>query len=193
MTDVEICNLALGSLGTAGISAFDDDSDQARACAAFYGPVRDAVMEDALWSFAKGQFVLSPDATAPLFGWTYRFLVPSDVAKVHRVSDTTQDDDSNIAWERQGQYILADVTPIYVTAVKKLTDPTYFSAAFCLALAARLGSELAVPLTENRALQTDLWTLYRNKITDAQGLDKSQGSNHGVIKRLSDDSLKWRR
>ena len=193
MDAIQVCNLALGALGTAGITSFEDDSDQARACAAFYAPMRDAVLEDALWSFAKEQYVLAPSVPAPLFGWAYKFLVPAEVVKVHRVSDTPEDDDSGIEWERQGGFILADVSTIYMTAVRRAEDSSLYSAAFCAALAARLASELAIPLTENRALQADLWQLYRQKVADAQGLDKSQGSNRGVVKRVPDNSLKWRR
>lgn len=178
MTDIEICNVALGALGTAGVSSFDDDSDQARACKTFYTTVRDAVLEDVIWSFAKKQYRLTPDATAPTFGWLYSFEIPSEVARVHRVDDGAGD--YRMSWEIIGRFICADEPVIYVTAVKKEDDSSLYSSAFCLALAARLASELCIPLTQNRTLQADLWQLYQQKIKDAAGSDGSQGKSERV-------------
>ena len=194
MTDIEICNLALGHLASAGIASFEDDSDQARACASFYGPMRDAVLEDAIWSFAKAQYALAPRPAAPAFAWAYQFDVPSTVAKVWRVSSTPETDDDGTPWEMQGGVLLADVSPLYVTVTVNVTDTSLFSAAFCVALAARIAAELCIPLTENRALHGDLWQIYQRKITDAQGVDKSQGSQRGVRSPTVDmNALKWRR
>ena len=184
MTDIEICNMALGQLGTAGIASLDDDSDEARACKTFYGPVRDAVLSDAAWSFALGLRVLNPDADAPIFKWAYKFTVPSDVARVHRADDGTGE--YRMQWEVLDNAVHADSTPVYVEVVRKVTDTSKYSPAFCMALATRLAAELCIPLTENRALHGDLWALYEKKIKAATRTDGSQGKSE----RIRSDYLK---
>jgi hypothetical protein len=177
MTDIEICGLAMGMLGTAAPTSFDDDSDEARACKAAYAPARDAVLGDpkTTWTFALQQLVLNaPDVTAPLFDYPYRYLLPGDVLRAHRADDGSGA--YRAQWEVQGRYILMDSPQVYLTAVMKVEDTSLFPASFCLAVATRLAAELAVALTENRQLQTDLWNLYAQKVKDAAAADGRQGT-----------------
>lgn len=178
MTDIEICSAALAALGTKGISSFDDDSAEARACKAYYSLVRDKVLEERVWSFARKQYVLSPDATAPTFGYTKRFLVPSEVVRVHRVDDGSGE--YRMPWEMQGRYILADEATIYVTAVRKEVDTSLYSPGFTMCVALRLAVALAVPLKENRQLKADLWDEYTHELKEAAGVDGTQGKSEAV-------------
>ena len=47
----DIVNFALGFLGEGPINSLEDDSDKARTMSAFYFIARDAVLEDANWTF----------------------------------------------------------------------------------------------------------------------------------------------
>lgn len=173
MTEIEICSAALNALGTNGIISFEEDTDEARACKAFYPIIRDKVLEDRVWSFAKRQYVLTPHVDAPAFGWTRKFEVPSEVVRVHRVDDGSGE--YRMGWELQGRFILADESPIYVTGVRRETDCSLYSPSFALALTLRLAVALSVPLTENRQLKADLWQEYQHEIKEASGLDGAQG------------------
>lgn len=183
MTDIEICNLALGLVGKASIATLDDESPAARLCKALYAPLRDAVLEDAIWTFAKKQYVLDPLATAPLFGYTYAFEVPGEVVRVFRCDDGTGD--YRIGWEKLGRQIISDAAPLYMSAVAKVEDVSLYSANFCIAVATRLAFKAAVPLTENRQLKADLWQEYQTELKNAAGTDGSQGKNE----RIRSDSL----
>lgn len=178
MTEVEICSAALAALGTTGIASLDDDSTEARACKAYYALVRDKVLEDRIWSFAKKQYVLTPDATAPLFGFTKRFLVPSEVVRVHRVDEGSGE--YRMQWDLQGRYILTDESTIYVTAVRKEDDTSLYSPGFTMCVALRLAVALAVPLKENRQLKADLWDEYKFELGEAAGVDGAQGKSEKV-------------
>lgn len=184
MTDIEICNLALGALGTAGIASFDDDSDEARACKQYYAPVRDAVLEDAVWSFATTQRVFNADPDVPLFDWAYKATIPSEVVRVHRADDGTGE--YRMKWKMMEGALYSESSPVYATVILKVEDTSKFSPAFCLALSTRLAAELCIPLTENRALHGDLWSLYQKKIKDAARSDGSQGTSE----RIRSDYLK---
>ncbi len=171
---VSICNLALGWLGAKLIASLDDESTEARLCKANWDLVRDAVFEAKAWTFATKRFVLAPDAVAPEWGWAKSFPLPASVVRVLRCDDASGD--GRLSWAREGAAIVADeVEALYLVAIVRVEDPALWSPAFANAVATRLAAELAVPLSENRSLQADLWTLYRQKVGEAGTLDGMQG------------------
>lgn len=178
MTEIEICTAALNALGTEGIITLEDDTDEARACKAFYAVVRDKVLEERIWSFAKRQYALAPAAAAPLFGWTKKFEVPGEVVRVHRVDDGSGE--YRALWDLQGRFILADMDMAFVTAVAREEDASLYSPGFSLAVALRLAAVLSVPLKENRQLKADLLAEYRFELKEAAGVDGSQGKSERV-------------
>ena len=178
MTEVEICSAALNALGAKGIASLEDDSNEARACNTYYALIRDRVLEDRIWSFAKTQYVLLPDAAAPAFGFTKRFLVPSEVVRVHRADDGSGE--YRMPWDLLGEYIHADESKVYVTAVRREVDTSLYSPAFSLCVALRLATVLAVPIKENRQLKMDLWEEYKFELKEASGLDGSQGKSEAT-------------
>lgn len=178
MTDTEIASAALNALATEGITSFEDDSDEARAVQSFYPMVRDLVLGERVWSFAKKQFILDPHADAPLFGWLKKFELPAEVIRVHRVDDGSGA--YTMPWELQGRFILANVDRVYVTAVRREEDTSLYSPGFSLSLALRLAAVLAVPMKENRQLKADIWEEYKFELKEAAGVDGTQGKAESV-------------
>jgi hypothetical protein len=178
VTEIEICTAALNALGTEGITTFEDDTNEARACNAFYAIVRDKVLEERVWSFAKRQYSLAPDAVAPIFGWSKRFAIPGEVVRVHRVDDGSGE--YRALWDLQGRFILADMDMAFVTAVVRETDTTLYSPGFSLAVALRLAAVLSVPLKENRQLKADLLAEYKYELKEAAGADGAQGKSERI-------------
>jgi hypothetical protein len=171
---VSICNLALGWIAGNLIVSLDDESTEARLCKANFDLVRDAVLEARAWTFATKRFVLAPSAEEPAFGWTRQFPLPPEVVRVLRCDDAGGS--GRLPWAREGTAILADdVDVLHVTAIVRVEDAALWSPAFGNAVAARLAAELAVPLSENRSLQADLWSLYERKLKQAGTLDGMQG------------------
>ncbi len=186
MTDIEICNLALGLLGKAAITALTDATPQGVLCNALYPGVRDAVLEDRAWTFAKQQYKLQPEAAAPLFDYDNKFALPGDVVRVVKVRDFTDDNPlhhggRDVRWEKYGRFIYADAQQsIFISAVSKVADTSLYSPNFCIALATRMAFKMAVPLTENRQLKADLWAEYQTEIRDASGADGAQGRSEVI-------------
>lgn len=106
MSEVTICNLALGHLGdTANIASLTERSVQAQLCARFYPIARDALLEMSTWGFAtrrvKLALVANPtlaiaqgvDATADMGTWRYAYALPSDVINAIAVISAEAPDD----------------------------------------------------------------------------------------------------
>ena len=180
LSEVAICNLALSWLGANLITSFDDNSTESKLCDANYEPLRDAVLEAYQWSFATrraryGAIVPEEDDD----GYELlRFAIPPDVLRILKVS---QDEDfvepTSMEWQVELGHILASENPIFSMELIRVTETTQFSPAFTQALAARIASDLAAPITESVKKQETMYALYLTKLEEAKTLDSMQGKS----------------
>jgi hypothetical protein len=202
MEPLEIANLGLGWLGRSPIASFDEASKVAERVKGAFDGLRDAVLEDRDWSFAMSRRLLPRHPLPPAFGYTSRYEVPEDLLRVVNIEDPSAAEVDGFAasiypvvgglrWELEGGFILADtsVAELRVRGVERVEASARWSPGFCQALAARLAADLCVPLTENRSLQADMWTLYEKKLNGAAANDGRQGRSQ----RLTASTLKARR
>lgn len=103
-TAVSICSNALLALGAQPINDFGEDLDRARLAANLYPQVRDYLLRSHPWNCAVSRVVLSPDATAPAYGFAYQFPLPSDWLRTLQVGEDGEEDDYRI----EGRMILCD-------------------------------------------------------------------------------------
>jgi hypothetical protein len=184
MTIVEICNMALGFLGEDAVTTLADATKRAQLANANYAAVRDAILEERDWQFASTWTAIAADATAPTDpAYAARLAKPAGTLSVRQVVDSGG---SPIEWRLAGAYVdieaVAEVTLGGVTvdgalmrATASVSDTSLWPNNFSLAFAHRLAAVLAVPLSENRQLQTDQWQLYERALDKAASADSMQG------------------
>lgn len=199
---VEICNLAIGWLGGDLIISLDDPSVEAKLCKANYELLRDAVIEEREWTFAVSRLEPAALLNEPLYGFDKAFQIPPEVIRVLQVSragevidgaliegsflsatrgGTGTGRETRIEWDREGDKILANNSArIFARVLIRIEDTTKFPPAFSQALAARLAMELAIPITNSRALQSDMASLYAEKMRLAAASDGLQGRSQRV-------------
>lgn len=83
---LEIANMALTLCGAARIMDLADNQKPAKAISAVYAIVRDASLAVANWRFAMTRFNPAV-STAPLFGWTYAYVIPEEILRLVEVRD----------------------------------------------------------------------------------------------------------
>jgi hypothetical protein len=189
MTEVAICNQALGWLGGNSISSLGDSSNEAQLCNANYANLRDAVLEDAAWSFAIKRARIAKLSAAPEYGFASQFVLPKDTIRVLNVQDGGYDTDPDVpGWQREGNTIVCDRDAIYIKYIARISDTTMFTSGFKQALAARIAADLSIPLTQSRQMQSDMWSLYRAKLGDASTTDSLQGRSRRIRSRWVDQS-----
>lgn len=183
---VDICNKALGWLGSDRITSLDDPSVGAKLCKDNYAGLRDAVLEESDWSFAIKRVVLAPSAILPTFGYGNKMLLPADCLRVITCSDSANlDDENDLQWETEDGHVMCDVNILYVKYVSSVTDESKFSPTFVEALASRIAADLAIPLSKSRELMSDMWALYGRKVKASSSSNGMQGKN----KRIKSDSF----
>src|SRR5512146_1689119 len=100
LTDIQICNMALGHIGvTKFIAALTDRSNEANVCNLYYEQARDFVLEDLPWPFATRYISLGlvTDFTALTIphDWSYAYRYPSDCVFARRLVTTIGRTDPN--------------------------------------------------------------------------------------------------
>ena len=186
VSEVTICNQALNWLGQDRISSLDDNTTAAKLCRANYQFIRDAVMETRMWTFATTR-AISETTDIDDWGTSYVHSVPLNWLGVYRayVSAPRSITEGVVdqSYRKEGRNILSSRAKLYLWGIQKVTDTQAFSPLFTQALAARLAADFAIPLTENRLLQADMWALYEAKLAEAAVRDGQQGGNDYVTQR----------
>ena len=166
VSDIQICNQALLRLGVQRISAFSDNNPIAAACNVVYADCRDQLLREHPWNFATTRVKLSPEASTPLFGWTYQFILPSDCLKVLLVNDNLN------PYKIEGNKILTDAKTVNLVYIKQETDTTKYDPSFQEALSLKIATNLAFALGRlDSGLITNLNNLYTQQLMIAKNLD----------------------
>ena len=86
---VQICTFALDHLKQKPITALTGDNLPlaASTCARHYDQARRAVLESHPWNFAIKRKQLTPDATAPVFGYSFAYNLPPDFIRLLTLGD----------------------------------------------------------------------------------------------------------
>lgn len=178
---VDICNQALYLLGANAITALDDNTKVANLCNLLWPEVRDAVLSDHPWNCCIIRDELSRDTTDPEYEYSYRYALPTDPYCLRVIStdmDDYVDSDGQAAypWEIEGRYLLIDTTTVKIKYISRVTDVTKYPPKLVTALAAKLASELAFPITKNMNLQNQMENLYQRKLQEAKIIDAQEGT-----------------
>lgn len=174
-SEVDIANMALGYLGANRIISLDESPE----CETNYASVRDACLEDRNWSFALKRTRLgSPSTTKPAYGFTYQYLLPTDLIRLISVNDNEYD------WVKEGRYVLTNQVGLNISYVYRVEDVRQMSSGFVMAFAARLASVIAIPLTNSKSSADKYMQMYDFFLAKASGNDGRQGLNQKVRRNV---------
>jgi len=187
-SEISVCNVALGYCGASLITSFNDNTVESNLCEANYSLIRDAVLEDADWSFALKRAEL-PALANPELGYGNAFQLPVDCLRIIQASpDDKFSHDNRMEWELEDRKILTDQGACFIRYVRQVKDVQRFSPAFIQALGYRIASDLAIPLTKSVALQKQMYGIYDNHMRVARGNDGKQGRSRRMISTWSSNS-----
>ena len=179
VSEVSICNQALSLLGQSPITAFSDQTTAAEWCRNNYPFLRDAVLQERMWTFATAR---AKSESNDMDEWEYKYVhkMPAGWIHIHRVFSSPFATHVVRDWVREGDDILASDATVYLLGIKRVGDTGKFSPLFTQALVARLAADGAVPFTANNQLMAQMWQLYGQKLIEAAARDGQQGSNEYI-------------
>jgi len=158
--------MALAKMGHEGlITSLSENSKGARYMGVFFEPIRDAVLRDHLWRFARARAALAPLVGTPLFDGGKYFQYPEDCVRV-----VGTDEDyfyTGERWLREGDKIIADADILNIVYIRKVTNPALFDPLFVDVLASRLAYEAALSITKSQSVKDQMNQEYRRSVIRA--------------------------
>lgn len=181
MTDqVSIVNQALGLLSANRIVDFgtgvDSDSKEQRLAYDFYDDLRDAVLEEADWSFAIVNLDIAADVAAPIDkNWSAKYQIPNETLRVISVNGKTSKSRAK-SWVKEGDFIFTNYGTCAAKVLSQVTNPNFFSKMFVQALVYRIGWAWAIPITKSSKVRDQYKKDYIDLVTEATNVDGMQGT-----------------
>jgi hypothetical protein len=173
-TAVSICSNALLRLGADPINSFTEGEstgsnlDSARLASNLWPTVRRQVLRGHIWNCALKRALLSPDTTAPAFGWSSRFQKPGDWIRTVAVGLEPED---RYVYISEGNYFLSDEGSLPLLYVYDNDNPATYDSALVAALEVSMAAAMAYPITKSTSLADAFTALAREHLSGARVAD----------------------
>lgn len=173
-TEVAICSNALLRLGGKPINSFDEadpmgsNIDHVRLAVNLWRTVRRQVLRGSTWNCAVRRVLLSPDASAPAFGWSNQFLRPADWLRTISVG---RDDCERIVFRMEGTRFLCNEAALPLVYVFDNDTPATWDSALVGAMEIAMAQAMCYAVTGSTSLRDELGAELRDVIAQARNID----------------------
>lgn len=165
---LDICNLALGKIGSAKITAFSDKADV--NLSTLYAQIRDRLLIQYPWNFARAREEIEPNDETPAFEWDYQYDLPMDYLGRPELYDTTAE------FVIEGTTLLCNDDVIQLKYTTQVTDVSLFTSFFVDCLVLAVAAELAVPITNDQTLKLSLLQELKVRVLDGMLLNEYENN-----------------
>ena len=174
---VDIANSALNLLGASTISAFTDDSKNARLVNQRYEPVRDRVFRSHAWNCLHKRVQLAQNSTTPVVEYSFAYALPSDCLRVLKVHNGTTDSiQSDIDYKIEGRNIVTNEGTVYIIYIAKITDPNLYDTYLQESISHQLAADLCYAITNNATLANNYMVRADERLREARFVDATENS-----------------
>ena len=174
---VDIANSALNLLGASTISAFTDDSKNARLINQRYEPVRNRVFRSHAWNCLHKRVQLAQNSTAPVVEYSHAYALPSDCLRVLKIHNGTTDSiASAIDYKLEGRNIVTDEGTVFIIYIALDTDPNNYDTYLQESISHQLAADLAYAVTNNATLADKYMVRADERLREARFIDATENS-----------------
>ena len=174
---VDIANSALNLLGASTISAFTDDSKNARLINQRYEPVRNRVFRSHAWNCLHKRVQLAQNSTAPVVEYSHAYALPADCLRVLKVHNGTTDSiKSAIDYKLEGRNIVTDEGTVFIIYIALDTDPNNYDTYLQESISHQLAADLAYAVTNNATLADKYMIRADERLREARFVDATENS-----------------
>ena len=174
---VDIANSALNLLGASTISAFTDDSKNARLINQRYEPVRNRVFRSHAWNCLHKRVQLAQNSTAPVVEYSNAYALPADCLRVLKIHNGTTDSiASALDYKLEGRNIVTDEGTVYLIYIALETDPNNYDTYLQESISHQLAADLAYAITNNATLANQYMTRADERLREARFVDATENS-----------------
>ena len=174
---VDIAHSALNLLGASTISAFTDDSKNARLINQRYEPVRNRVFRSHAWNCLHKRVQLAQNSTAPVVEYSHAYALPADCLRVLKVHNGTTDSiKSAIDYKLEGRNIVTDEGTVFIIYIALDTDPNNYDTYLQESISHQLAADLAYAVTNNATLADKYMVRADERLREARFIDATENS-----------------
>jgi len=150
----QICNRALGRLGSDTITDLSEGTPGAEYCGRFLPEAIEYVLGQWDFKFARRRQRLAMNDEAPAFGWKYQFNYPMDCIRLIKVcgGGLMPEEDESVPYQVENGKILTDADELQIIYIARPDDPNQLPQSVRKAISTHLAYLLATPLTSNEQL-----------------------------------------
>lgn len=191
VSKVQICNMALSAIGQdLFIADINESTKQARICRTWFDTVYGAVLQDFPWNWARRSLALA-ETFEVVQGWSKSYAYPADCISAEAITDAAG---ARIggryqwggmwsdAWPNplimkvpfqvyagaQSSLICTDLPQAYLIYTARIDDTERYPPMFVEALALRLGSAIAMPLSSSAEVLARISQAYEQRVAAAK-------------------------
>lgn len=168
----EICNLALGHIGSDRIGHIDEDSTEARQCKRFFDASRDAALREYDWDFARRRAVLALLADA-VSEWRFVYQLPADCLAPRELAGDCRDDPP-IPFRIEETRLLTDRPEAVLIYTGRVVNAGLLDPLFVRAFSLHLAAQIVMPLTQDKQLLQLIEQRYALALPVAKAADANQ-------------------
>ncbi len=151
----------------------DRGSKTAKAAAQWYDDARREALSETIWDFAIRRVQLSA-STAPPFGWSAKYQLPSDFIRVATIGDEKNPLTGDDYTVEDGFILCNEPAPLNVRYVYDVQDIAKFSPKFLIAFVKKYSSYIASAVTGSLNMAAGLSEMAGEDMVNAKGLDAQQ-------------------
>ena len=118
---------------------------------------------------------LAASTDTPVWGFTYKYALPSDCLRVLDVYDYT------VPFSIEGRFLLTDNSTAKLKYIARITDPNVYDILLQRAIGIRLAAEIAEALTGRTELKQEMYQKYLLILSEARGVDSQEKGMPMVI------------
>lgn len=172
---IDICNLALVRIGQGvAIASLSELSESAVQCNALLPIMRDLVLGDADWSFARRSVALALVEEDPSTAWAYSYRAPTDCLRALYIDPEQLRIPYETGGDSSGGLIYTDIEDAVLVYTERMENLAQWSTHAADALAWRMGVDLAMVLARDAGRAENCRTEYRRAIERAAANDANQ-------------------
>lgn len=185
-TEADMANRALAHIGEPAISSLDDAKRKAaRECKRHFAGVRDALLRETPWQFAKAATRPASIGAAPQGRYLYRYAMPEDCITVLAIEGVAC---GAGAWEVQNAgndadprcFLDADAASALVTYTRRVENPAQWDELFVDVFALRLAAMVNPLIGRDKSRTNDLIALAEQRMAKASQRDAKERSSQYV-------------
>ncbi|MDR2942451.1 MAG: hypothetical protein LBV17_07670 [Treponema sp.] len=151
----QICNRALGRLGSDTITDLTDGTKNAEYCGRFLPEAIEYVLGQWDFKFARKRLRLALNTERPAFGWNYQYNYPMDcirLIKVYGGHSQKPEESEYVPYEVENGKILCDADELQIIYISRPDNPNLLPQSVRKAISTHLAYLLSTPLTSNEQL-----------------------------------------